>query len=61
MNEHHRFFAVANGHEVVVRLLLAIDGVNPDSKDSDGETLLSLATANGYLLLEKRLSRAIAR
>jgi ankyrin repeat protein len=30
-----------NGHEAVVKLLLAEDGVDPDSKDRYGQTPLS--------------------
>jgi len=41
------FFAAANGHETVVRLLLATDGVDPDSEDSVGQTPLFFAVANG--------------
>ena len=51
--------AAINGHEAVVRLLLADDRVDPDSKDKyGGETPLSRAARNGHeavvkLLLEK--------
>jgi ankyrin repeat protein len=29
-------WSVVNGHEAVMKLLLAMDGVNPESKDTDG-------------------------
>jgi ankyrin repeat protein len=37
------------GHEAVIRLLLAKDGVDPDSKDDFGQTPLSVAIRNGRL------------
>jgi ankyrin repeat protein len=48
----------ANGHEGVVRLLLAKDGVNPDSEESRRRTPLWWAGQKGHeavikLLLEK--------
>jgi ankyrin repeat protein len=52
-------WAAENGHEGVVRLLLANDGVDPDSKDGrSGRTPLSRAAEKGHgavvqLLLEK--------
>jgi ankyrin repeat protein len=52
-------WAIESGHEEMVRLLLAEDGVDPDSKDTkDGRTPLSWAAENGHeavvkLLLEK--------
>ncbi|KAF2194641.1 Pfs, NB-ARC and ankyrin domain protein [Zopfia rhizophila CBS 207.26] len=39
--------AASNGHEAVVKLLLANDGVDPESKDKDGRTPLSWAASNG--------------
>src|SRR5882757_2725137 len=39
--------AAANGHEIVVKLLLE-KGVHPDSKDSDGKTPLSWAAEKGH-------------
>jgi ankyrin repeat protein len=42
-------WAAENGHETVVRLLLATDGVDPDSRDSGSEqTPLSWAAENGH-------------
>ena len=39
--------AAAIGHEAVVKLLLAKNGVEPDSKDIYGRTLLSRAARGG--------------
>ena len=41
-------WAAENGHEAVVKLLLAKDGVDPDSKDRYGQTPLSWAAGNGH-------------
>src|SRR2546423_8967317 len=41
-------WAAGNGHEAVVKLLLAKDGVDPDSKDEYGQTPLSWAAGNGH-------------
>ena len=40
---------------MVVRLLLARDDVDPDSKDNYGRTPLSRATANGHEAVVKLL------
>ncbi|MCJ1385017.1 hypothetical protein MMC17_008135 [Xylographa soralifera] len=40
--------AAMNGHEAVVKLLLATEAVNPQSKDSDGRTSLILAVKYCY-------------
>ena len=49
-------WAVGNGHEAVVRPLLAQDGVDPDSKDSIfGQTPLSWASENGHKAVGKLL------
>jgi ankyrin repeat protein len=37
-----------NGHEMVVRLLLIRDDVDPNSKSVDGVTLLTIASENGH-------------
>lgn len=37
-----------NGHEAVVKLLLAAKGVDPDSIDSDGRMLLSWVAENEH-------------
>ena len=43
------FMAAENGHEAVVKLLLATDGVDPDSKDTEwGRTPLSRAAERGH-------------
>jgi Ankyrin repeats (3 copies) len=42
------WLAAANGHEAVVRLLVARDDVEADSKDVDGRTPLWQAAANGH-------------
>lgn len=47
--------AAENGHEAVVKLLLAQDGVNPDSCDEDNRTPLSWAAANGHETIVKLL------
>jgi ankyrin repeat protein len=41
-------YAAENGHEAVVRLLLAIDKVDGNAKDDDGWTLLLYAARNGH-------------
>ncbi|PVH90366.1 hypothetical protein DM02DRAFT_500703, partial [Periconia macrospinosa] len=54
-------YAAGNGHEAVVKLLLATDKVDPDSKGTrgirsyDGLTLLSLAAQNGHEAIVKLL------
>jgi ankyrin repeat protein len=40
-------WAAGQGHEAVVRLLLATGGVDPDSKDGLGQTPLSWAAGQG--------------
>lgn len=40
-------WAVGNGHELVMKLLLAEDGVNPDSKDENNRTPLWWAVNRG--------------
>ena len=40
--------AAENGHEAVVKLLLAREGVDPDSKDGSGQTPLSWAAEKGH-------------
>jgi hypothetical protein len=57
-------WAVMNGHEAVVRLLLE-KGAELESKDSEGQTPLSWAAAKGHeavvqLLLEKGAEPSIA-
>lgn len=47
--------AVRNRHATVVKLLLATDGVDPDSMDNIGWTPLSLAAGNGYEAVLKLL------
>ena len=41
-------WAAENGHEEIVKLLLASDGVDPDSKDKHGKTPLLWAAAKGH-------------
>lgn len=49
MNEPPLSWAAENGNEVVVvKLLLAKDGVDPDFKDEQNRTPLSWAARNGY-------------
>jgi ankyrin repeat protein len=48
-------WAAGNGHEAVVKLLLAEDGVNPDFKDNIGQTPLSWAAKNGHEAVVKLL------
>jgi ankyrin repeat protein len=48
-------WAAENGHEAVVKLLLAKDGVDPDSKSSSGRTPLSWAAKNGHEAVVKLL------
>lgn len=48
------------GHGETVKLLLAKDGINPDSKDNFDRTPLFLAAANGYkAVVELLLTRSI--
>ena len=49
-------WAAGNGHEVVVKLLLAKEGINPDSKDTrHGRTPLSWAAWRGHEAVVKLL------
>jgi ankyrin repeat protein len=48
-------WAAEKGHVALVKLLLAKDGVNPDSKDYEGRTPLSLAAEKGHEVLVKLL------
>jgi ankyrin repeat protein len=41
-------WAAEKGHEAVVKLLLAKDGVDSDSKDCEGRTPLSIAARRGH-------------
>jgi ankyrin repeat protein len=53
------FWAAQNGHETVVKLLLATDGIDPDSKDSNNRrTPLSWAAQNGHETVVKLLLAA---
>lgn len=54
-NQTPLLLAARNGHEAVVKLLLATEGVNPDSIDSFGDTPLSLAAQNGHETVVKLL------
>ena len=49
------FLAVNHGHEAVVELLLAEDGVDLNSKDNNGWTLLSWAAWRGHEAVVKLL------
>ena len=50
------WWAAGKGHEAVVKLLLAQDGVDPDSKDTEyGQTPLSWAAGNGHEAVVKLL------
>jgi ankyrin repeat protein len=51
-------WAAANGHEAVVKLLLAKDGVDPDSKDGYGRTPLSWAEENQHEAIMRLLQEA---
>jgi hypothetical protein len=52
-------WASANGHEAVVKLLLATKDVDPDSKDSrSGRTSLSWAAGNGHEAAARQLLAA---
>lgn len=44
-----------NGHETVVKLLLAKKDVDPDFKDKDNRTPLSWAAENGHEAMVKLL------
>jgi ankyrin repeat protein len=46
---------VKKGHEAVVKLLLAKDGIKLDFKDSSGRTTLSYAAGNGHEAIVKLL------
>lgn len=48
-------WAVLNGHEAVVSLLLSKDDVKSDSKDNMGQTPLSLAASSGHETIVKLL------
>ncbi|KAI9861740.1 MAG: hypothetical protein M1813_005089 [Trichoglossum hirsutum] len=47
--------AAENGHEAVVKLLLATEKIDPDSKDNNGQTPLSQAARNGHEAVVKLL------
>lgn len=49
------WFAAQNGHDAVVRALVAKDGVDSDSKIVDGQTPLSRAARNGHEAVVKLL------
>ncbi|KAL8365148.1 hypothetical protein RB595_004117 [Gaeumannomyces hyphopodioides] len=48
-------YAAANGHEIIVKLLLDTDKVDVDSKDKQGRTPLSRAAENGHEAVVKLL------
>jgi hypothetical protein len=48
-------WAAENGHEAVVKQLLATERVDPDSKDDNGRTPLSWAAENGHEAVVKQL------
>jgi hypothetical protein len=48
-------WAASNGHEAVVKLLLATDNIHPDSKNEYGETPLWFAAENGHEAVIKLL------
>jgi len=48
-------YAAENGHDEVVKLLLAMDSVNPDFKNMDGRTPLLFAAENGHTAVVKLL------
>ncbi len=48
-------WAADNGHEAVVKLLLAKDGVDQDSKDDYNRTPLLLAAMSGHQVVVKLL------
>jgi ankyrin repeat protein len=48
-------WAAGNGHEAVVKQLLATGKVSVDSKDGDGQTPLSRAAENGHEVVVKQL------
>ena len=48
-------YAASSGHEAVVKLLLATDGVEADAKDKDDQTPLSLAAFSGHEAVVKLL------
>jgi ankyrin repeat protein len=48
-------WAAKDGHGAVVKLLLAEDGVDPDSQDNIGQTPLGWATGNGHEAVVKLL------
>ena len=51
-------WAADSGHQAVVQLLLATDGVDVDPKDADGRTLLSFGVENGQETVVKLLATA---
>jgi len=48
--------AALNGHEGVVKILLASDEVNPDQPDKDGQAPLLCAAWNGHVEVVKLLT-----
>jgi ankyrin repeat domain-containing protein 50 len=48
-------WVAGNGHEAVVKLLLATGKVDADSKDTDGQTPLSWAAGDGHEAVVKLL------
>lgn len=48
-------WAAENGHEAVVEVLLAVEGIFLDCRDNEGETALSKAAGNGHTAVVKLL------
>jgi ankyrin repeat protein len=56
-----KHLAAENGHEGVVRFMLALDCIDAELMDSEGRTPLSFAAENGHEAIVRQLSTGTGR